>query len=99
MSRLIRSLTLPLGALLLAFTLHTGCGPLPSDDPPDQRTDGGNGGDGGLDEECLGADGCFECEPTTAIEILNACTDNACSPFDNKARLPLLVDGVLPPIP
>lgn len=53
---------------------------------------------GGVD--CEGPDGCFNCAPTKPVEVLNACTDATCEPFDNKARLPLLRgDGTLPPLP
>ncbi len=53
------------------------------------------------DDECLGADGCFACEPTNSIELSNACTDATCEPFANTTeRLPLLErDGSLPPLP
>lgn len=63
------------------------------DDDTDTGTDTGG--------ECLGADGCFDCEPTNAIELSNACTDATCEPFANTSeRLPLLEgDGSLPPLP
>jgi hypothetical protein len=49
---------------------------------------------------CLGTGGCWSCAPTTRLEFVNACTSAACSPFDNRARLPLLnPDGTLPPLP
>jgi hypothetical protein len=49
---------------------------------------------------CTGAGGCWSCAPTTRVEFLNACTSAGCSPFDNRARLPLLnPDGTLPPLP
>jgi hypothetical protein len=37
--------------------------------------------------------------PTTTADFLNRCTDASCSRFDNAARLPRLVGGVLPPLP
>lgn len=54
---------------------------------------------GGAD--CVGPDGCFNCAPKQPLELLNACTDAACSPFENtQKRLPLLNgDGTLPPLP
>ncbi|XXX77818.1 hypothetical protein WMF30_03460 [Sorangium sp. So ce134] len=47
---------------------------------------------------CDGDDGCYRCAPTTSEQLLNACTDAACRPFDN-ARLTNLRDGGLPPLP
>lgn len=49
-----------------------------------------------------GEDGraCFSCVPTSTPEYQNACTDAACAPFDNKARLTKLnEDGSLPALP
>ena len=52
-------------------------------------------------EDCVGPDGCFACEPSSSIELTNACTDATCEPFANTPeRLPLLErDGGLPPLP
>jgi len=51
-------------------------------------------GTGGPDDEC------FAGIPETPEQLFNQCTDAACEPFDNSARLPLLNDdGSLPPIP
>lgn len=52
-------------------------------------------------ENCVGADGCFDCAPQKPLEFLNACTDAACSGFENtQKRLPLLNDdGTRPPLP
>ncbi|AGP33514.1 hypothetical protein [Sorangium cellulosum] len=47
---------------------------------------------------CDGDDGCYSCAPTTNEQLLNACTDAACRPFDD-ARLTNLRDGGLPPLP
>ncbi|WP_437928202.1 hypothetical protein WMF37_02845 [Sorangium sp. So ce291] len=47
---------------------------------------------------CDGGGGCYGCTPTTNEQLLNACTDAACRPFDNR-RLGNLRDGVLPPLP
>ena len=54
---------------------------------------------GGVD--CDGPNGCYNCKPTTPVQVLNACTDASCEPFANtKERLPLLnADGTLPPLP
>jgi hypothetical protein len=53
-----------------------------------------------VDPGCVGANGCFKCEPKKNEEILNACTDGQCTPFDNAARLPLYKAGeALPPVP
>lgn len=51
--------------------------------------------------DCLGADGCWNCDPETNEQILNHCTASECEPFPNtQERLPLLEpDGSLPPIP
>src|SRR4051812_32987969 len=46
-----------------------------------------------VDPGCIGAAACFKCEPTKTEEFLNACTDGQCTPFDNKARLPLFTAG------
>ncbi len=49
---------------------------------------------------CVGAKGCYSCPPKTNSELLNQCTGNACTAFDNAKRLPLLgVGGKLPPLP
>jgi hypothetical protein len=69
--------------------------------------DVGTGVDGGEladtappDPGCSGPAGCFKCPPTTNSEILNACTDGQCTPFDNAARLPLFKAGQpLPAVP
>ena len=43
---------------------------------------------------------CFPCTPTTDPQFLNACTDAACVPFDDQARIAGFVpDGALPPVP
>lgn len=56
--------------------------------------------DANVDPSCQGADGCFTCEATRSVDILNACTDGTCAPFDNAARLPLYVTGQpLPAVP
>ncbi|MGK3967248.1 hypothetical protein WMF38_24125 [Sorangium sp. So ce118] len=47
---------------------------------------------------CDGGGGCYGCTPTTNEQLLNACTDAACRPFDNR-RLGNLRDGALPPLP
>ncbi len=49
---------------------------------------------------CIGAEGCFSCEPTVQVEFLTACTDAECIPFDNAQLEGLLLeDGSLPPVP
>jgi hypothetical protein len=43
---------------------------------------------------------CYACPPATNPQILNACTNADCVPFDDKARVTkLLSDGGLPPVP
>lgn len=70
--------------------------------PPGDESNDGETGDGDGDEEGDG-DGDGECvtDPSTSVELLNACTDAACDPFPNTPeRLPLLeADGSLPPLP
>ena len=43
-----------------------------------------------------GAGGCPT--PTTTTEFLNRCSDNSCTPFDNKTRIPGFT-GTLPALP
>jgi hypothetical protein len=51
-------------------------------------------------EPCRGANGCFQCVPTTDIQFASACTDAGCKPFDNRTRLKnLRPDGGLLPLP
>ncbi|AKU94277.1 hypothetical protein AKJ09_00941 [Labilithrix luteola] len=43
---------------------------------------------------------CYPCEPSTNEQLLNACTDGTCIPFDrSRITARLLPDGALPPIP
>ena len=49
-------------------------------------------------QDCISPQGCWACEPETSLHILNRCTESACEPFDNSARLPLL-SNPLPPLP
>lgn len=73
--------------------------------PPDATVLDSGATDAGIDDTdagsdpCVGNDGCFACEPTTEPEILEACTDAQCEPFDNEARLPLYEGSDLPPLP
>lgn len=68
-------------------------------------TDAGTGGStatgtGTGGEDCVGPDGCFSCEPSAQAELLNACTDSACIPYDNGQLEGLLLeDGSVPPVP
>jgi hypothetical protein len=49
---------------------------------------------------CVGPDGCFACDPVEPVEILNACTDANCVPYDNAQIADLLEeDGSVPPVP
>lgn len=91
----------PLILILSAFVLSTAaCGTASIEEPPTadagprDRPDAGD-----IDEECLGDDGCYACPPETPLQVLNACSDSDCSPFDNVKRLPLLEGGQLPPLP
>ncbi|WP_437577889.1 hypothetical protein [Sorangium sp. So ce887] len=54
--------------------------------------------DGASPGGCDGDNGCYSCTPATNEQLLNACTDAACRPFDN-GRLTNLRDGELPPLP
>jgi len=63
-----------------------------------------DGGDAGPDvdagPDCTGEDGCYSCEPTDEGQLLNACNELGCVPFDNRARITRLnPDGSLPPLP
>jgi hypothetical protein len=67
--------------------------------------DGGPGSDGAVDDPADAAEttGCAAGttnSPPPGFELLNACTDATCLPFDNRQRLRNLSrDGVLPPLP
>ena len=64
--------------------------------PPPGTTDGGSD-TGTLPDGAPLPDDCVV-NPTTHLEIINACTD--ASKFDKKPTLPLLLaDGGLPPLP
>jgi hypothetical protein len=43
--------------------------------------------------------GCFRCTPTSDPELLSACTDSTCIPFDNARLTNLNSDGTLKPLP
>jgi hypothetical protein len=73
---------------------------------PTTRTPIGRDTDGGAnDAASAGADASFLfCPPDSAaapgLELLNACTNASCIPFDNRARLRNLTDdGSLKPLP
>jgi hypothetical protein len=58
---------------------------------------GGGAADAG-DDSCVRSSGtgmttCFACAPSTATELLNACTGAQCEPFDNSARIADFVPG------
>ena len=98
------------GLALTAFALAAACSN--SEDAAPSRTvvpagsssSGSTSSDAGeqdanVDPSCQGAEGCFKCEATRSIDILNSCTDGTCTPFDNT-RLPLFVPGQpLPAVP
>jgi len=51
-------------------------------------------------DPCLGPTGCYACAPANDRQFGNGCSDAACKPFDNDARLKnLLPDGGLTPLP
>lgn len=55
----------------------------------------GTSGGGG---SCASGGGCYACTPTNTQELLNACTDATCVPFDNSRCTHLSADGGLPPL-
>lgn len=90
-----------LTALLAA--LLTAC-PGPQAEPDDAGDPSGTTGEPAetgaeTGDECRGELGCYACEPASPAQLLNACSDATCQPFDNATRLPLLVDGQIPPLP
>jgi hypothetical protein len=58
----------------------------------------GGGGAAGAGGSCAGGGGCYACTPTNTQELLNACTDATCVPFDNSRCTHLSADGGLPPL-
>lgn len=74
---------------------------VPDTSDPVDAGDGGTDPDGGdAGPDCTGDDGCYSCEPTEEIQLLNACNEVGCLPFDNAARIARLnPDGSLPPLP
>lgn len=63
-------------------------------------TAGGSAGtsSGGSAGTSSGGSGGCSTTPTTTTEFLNRCSDNSCTPFDNKTRIPGFT-GTLPPLP
>jgi hypothetical protein len=58
----------------------------------DEAGSDGSTNDGDVDANCK--------TPTTDPELLNACTNSQCVPFDDTVRVPrLAADGALPPVP
>ena len=57
------------------------------------------GGASCVDEEGFDGLGCYSCVATDIVALENACSDAACKPFDNAARLPLAPLGKLPALP
>jgi hypothetical protein len=72
-----------------------------SDGSGDPVTTASGNESGTTGNECLGAEGCYACDPAHNVQLLDHCTDADCEPFANTPeRLPLLdADGSLPPIP
>jgi hypothetical protein len=65
--------------------------------PGSGTTATGTGGAGG---GCVGPDGCYACVPENQTDLLNACTDAECIPYDNTQLQGLLLeDGSVPPVP
>lgn len=60
-------------------------------------TAGGSAGSTTGGSAGTGSGGCST-TPTTTTEFLNRCSDNSCTPFDNKTRIPGFT-GTLPPLP
>ena len=104
--RPLAGLVLCAGALLLAL----GCSAvLGLGDYAIDKDGGATAGDTSTDEDSsIGEAGCdvdlavqcHPCEPTSDIELLNACTEGNCIQFDRARLTPLLLpDGGLPPLP
>jgi hypothetical protein len=83
------------------------CVPRPPSAPTDAAapgidaagTDAGAPADG-AQAACQGTNGCYSCAPANDVQYLNACTEQRCFPFDNRARLQNLAsDGTLKPLP
>jgi hypothetical protein len=57
---------------------------------------GGGAGGGGGQQNCTGANNCYNCAPTTQDQFMNHCSDNTCIKYDNAANG---VPATLPAIP
>ncbi|MDI3281856.1 hypothetical protein [Polyangium sp. 15x6] len=81
-----------MSSLFVLVLLAGACGEdNPPADPSGSSSSSGAGGAGGAGPECF-------TEPTSHVEIINACTD--AEKVDKTVNLPLLnADGSLPPLP
>jgi hypothetical protein len=50
-------------------------------------------------DTCIGTSGCYLCTPSNEQQILSACSDSTCVPFDNTRLTNLNLDGTLKPLP
>jgi hypothetical protein len=48
---------------------------------------------------CQAPSGCFQCTASSDLELITACSDSTCVPFDNKRLTNLNPDGTLKPLP
>jgi len=63
-------------------------------------SDGGGSGGSCTDSSGFDGRGCYSCTPVDIGTLESACTNSACTPFDNSARLTrLLPNGQLPALP
>jgi hypothetical protein len=68
--------------------------------PGSASVSGGSQGSSCTDPTGFDGLGCYRCEPTDTITLQRACTDAACTPFDNAARLTKIGEsGALPELP
>lgn len=108
-SQATRRIVLAVGGALLAFGCNLVVGSYDfRDDPLASNPDDNGGQDGGekdaqsdvIDCNVDLSNQCYPCEATTNEQLLNACTDGTCIPFDRSRIVArLLPDGALPPIP
>lgn len=90
-------------AIVCMLALLLGC-PREQDAPPGNDTEPSEtegASESGTGDGCLGAEGCYACEPIESEQLLDYCTDANCEPFaDTPERLSLLLpDGSRPPTP
>jgi hypothetical protein len=50
-------------------------------------------------DSCMSKSGCYLCTPSNEQQILSACSDSTCIPFENARLTNLNLDGTLKPLP